>query len=111
VASSENSGNARVIGFGNRCIYQTMAHKVLQEWGIKRYQSLEYASLEMIKQTVINGMGIALVPKIAVTHEVQIGKLALLHVNKKVMVSHGMIALRGKEQTASVNALRQTILE
>jgi DNA-binding transcriptional LysR family regulator len=109
--STEHDLKERVISFGSRCIYQSMAHELLQELGIQRYSSLEYASLEMIKQTVMNGLGIALVPRINVELEVQAGKLTLLPLQKKVTVTHGLIELKGREPTAAIRALKQSIVE
>jgi DNA-binding transcriptional LysR family regulator len=109
--NSANKLEERVIGFGNRCIYQSMAYEVLEELGIQKYSSLEYASLEMIKQTVMNGMGIALVPRINVESELQANKLTLLPIQKKVAVTHGMIELKGRESTAAIRAVKQSFIQ
>ncbi|NOU97053.1 LysR family transcriptional regulator [Paenibacillus sp. LMG 31456] len=105
------SEERRVIGFGSRCIYQSLAHEaMMQEWGTQPYKSLEYASLEMIKQTVMSGQGIALVPKIAVEAELQSGRLVRVQMKNPIFVTHGIIAWKDKEETAATKALKQTIL-
>jgi DNA-binding transcriptional LysR family regulator len=114
-AQMENGGfgqDRRLIGFGSRCIYQSIARDVLmREWGIPQYKSLEYASLEMMKQTVMNGLGVALVPKVAVEQELQAGRLDLLKLKDKVFVTHGLITWKDKEHTSAVKALKQTVLD
>jgi DNA-binding transcriptional LysR family regulator len=105
-----NRGDVKVISFGGRCIYRTIAHETLQQqWGLDQYESLEYASLEMIKQTVIQGIGIALVPKIAVEQELLLGKLVYLQLKERIHVTHGVIALKGMHLNAAVKALKETI--
>jgi DNA-binding transcriptional LysR family regulator len=101
----------RLIGFGSRCIYQSMAYEaVRQQWGGQAYKSLEYASMEMMKQTVMLGLGIALVPKQAVQWELQAGRLAVLQLKERLFVTHGLIAWKGMKPTAAAKALKQTII-
>jgi DNA-binding transcriptional LysR family regulator len=102
----------KVISFGGRCIYQSMAQDALQqEWGLNRYESLEYASLEMIKQTVMQGFGVALVPRIAIEQELQSGKLLLLNFKEKILITHGIITCKEEEPITAVKALKQTLTE
>ncbi|MCR8634545.1 LysR family transcriptional regulator [Paenibacillus radicis (ex Xue et al. 2023)] len=102
----------KVIGFGSRCIYQSIAHEaMMQEWDVHPYKSLEYASLEMIKQTVMSGQGIALVPKIAVQSELQSGRLDRVTMKNNIFVTHGIISWKDKVETAAAKALKQTIID
>jgi len=60
------------------CSYRTMMERVLREAGTPVASSLEFGSLEAIKQCVSYGLGIALLPLIAVKEEVSKGRLAIL---------------------------------
>ncbi|WP_400163185.1 LysR family transcriptional regulator [Brevibacillus sp. TJ4] len=60
------------------CSYRTMIETVLREAGASVNSSLEFGSMEAIKQCVSYDLGIALVPKIAVVEEVKNGSLAIL---------------------------------
>ncbi|MGD8190016.1 LysR family transcriptional regulator [Brevibacillus ginsengisoli] len=60
------------------CSYRLMLETVLRESGTRPETSLEFGSLEAIKQCVAYGLGIALVPRIAVHEDVDKGKLIIL---------------------------------
>lgn len=57
------------------CTYRSMLLKVLKENQINYSLSYEFGNLEAIKQCVIYGLGIALVPQIAVIEEIKKGKI------------------------------------
>ncbi|MEJ8544596.1 LysR family transcriptional regulator [Brevibacillus borstelensis] len=61
------------------CSYRTMIEAVLRDSGTSKEPSLEFGSLEAIKQCVTYGLGIALVPMIAVADEVQKGTISVLN--------------------------------
>ncbi|MFD0698215.1 LysR family transcriptional regulator [Paenibacillus sp. GCM10027628] len=104
------AASTKVIGFGGRCIYQTMAGQQLTGKGISAFTSLEFDSSEMIKQTVICGMGLALLPLTAVEKELRAGKLAQLASEKPIPVEHGLIHVKGKELSAPVRACKERII-
>jgi DNA-binding transcriptional LysR family regulator len=60
------------------CSYRSMMEGVLRDAATPIETSLEFGSLEAIKQCVAYGLGVALLPRIAVTDEVRKGKLAIL---------------------------------
>ncbi|WP_134687453.1 LysR family transcriptional regulator [Brevibacillus migulae] len=60
------------------CSYRMMMETILRETGTQVASSLEFGSLEAIKQCVSYGLGIALLPMIAVKEEVSKGRLAIL---------------------------------
>lgn len=60
------------------CIYRGMFDKVLQQGGVAYTGLFELGNPEAIKQCVINGLGIALLPQMVVAGELQDGKLAVL---------------------------------
>ncbi|GAA4853330.1 LysR family transcriptional regulator [Paenibacillus vulneris] len=60
------------------CIYRSTFEKVLRDNGVAYRIGFELGSLEAIKHCVMNGLGIALLPRIAVEDELQRGKLAVI---------------------------------
>ncbi|WP_035295248.1 LysR family transcriptional regulator [Brevibacillus thermoruber] len=60
------------------CSYRSMLEAVLRDCGATIENALEFGSLEAIKQCVAYGLGIALVPRIAVEEEARKGTLAIL---------------------------------
>lgn len=60
------------------CSYRLMLETVLKESGTRPETSLEFGSLEAIKQCVAYGLGLALLPRIAVQEDVEKGKLVIL---------------------------------
>ncbi|TNJ62278.1 LysR family transcriptional regulator [Paenibacillus hemerocallicola] len=104
----EGLREARVIGFGSRCVYQTCADELLSAQGLKGNDVLEFASLEMIKQTVRSGLGIALLPEIGVKAEVEAGGLGILP-TEPVLLTHGLVARSGRELTSASGRLRDSL--
>ncbi|OPH47546.1 LysR family transcriptional regulator [Paenibacillus ferrarius] len=60
------------------CIYRGMFEQLLKDHAIALRIGFELGNLETIKQCVMNGLGIALLPHIAVQSELAAGKLAQL---------------------------------
>lgn len=60
------------------CSYRMMIESVLREAGAGVHSSLEFGSMEAIKQCVSYDLGIALVPKIAAAGEGKSGSLVIL---------------------------------
>ncbi|UQZ85089.1 HTH-type transcriptional regulator CysL [Paenibacillus konkukensis] len=60
------------------CLYRSTFEKVLRESGIAYRIGFELGSLEAIKHCVMNGLGIALLPQIAVEEELRRGSLAMI---------------------------------
>ncbi|WP_188890290.1 LysR family transcriptional regulator [Paenibacillus radicis (ex Gao et al. 2016)] len=60
------------------CIYRGMFEKVLREGEIAFTSLFELGNPEAIKQCVVNGLGIALLPQMVVADELAAGKLAAL---------------------------------
>jgi DNA-binding transcriptional LysR family regulator len=60
------------------CRYRNMFTRALAAAGVHPASSLEFSSIEAIKQCVIAGMGITVLPAVAVAEEVERGQLAAL---------------------------------
>lgn len=60
------------------CIYRSTFEKVLRDHAVSYRIGFELGSLEAIKHCVMNGLGIALLPRIAVEEELMRGSLATI---------------------------------
>lgn len=60
------------------CSYRMMMETILRDNDISQGMSLEFGSMEAIKQCVAYGLGIALLPRIAVEEDVRRGTLKIL---------------------------------
>lgn len=60
------------------CSYRTMFERALAEAGARPTTVLEFGSVEAIKQCVISGMGVAVLPSVVVEAELARGELAAL---------------------------------
>ncbi|AJY75538.1 LysR family transcriptional regulator [Paenibacillus beijingensis] len=58
------------------CTYRAMLLKALKAGGVNYHLSYEFGNMEAIKQCVIYGLGIALLPRIVVAEEISKGQLA-----------------------------------
>lgn len=101
----------RVIGFGNHCMYQSLTDRILKEYGKQDYRNITYASLEMIKQTVMGGAGIALMPKRSVEHELQSGQLQTLDLGEPVVIHHGIVEHRSARGNTHAAVFKQFMME
>ncbi|WP_139489964.1 LysR family transcriptional regulator [Brevibacillus dissolubilis] len=79
VVCAEDFAGETLIVTEQGCSYRKMMEGVLREAGIVPETSLEFGSLEAIKQCAAYGLGIALLPKIVVKEEVQSGKLSIVN--------------------------------
>ncbi|MNJ58803.1 LysR substrate binding domain protein [compost metagenome] len=80
-------------------------------YGKLDYRNIEYASLDMIKQTVISGTGIALVPKCSVEEELATNQLKILNLGEQIYIRHGMIEVNTTHTKETSNIFRTFILE
>ncbi|NDJ61777.1 MAG: LysR family transcriptional regulator, partial [Chloroflexi bacterium] len=97
------------------CGYRPLLEQVCLEAGIRPMTNLEFNSSEAIKQCVIAGLGITLLPHIAVATELQAGQLAMLPWSGTPMPIYTQAAWR-HDHTASplvqsMLALSKTMLE
>jgi DNA-binding transcriptional LysR family regulator len=60
------------------CTYRMLFDRQLAEAGVRPEVAIEFTSLEAIKQSAIAGMGIAVLPEIAVEAELALGRLVAL---------------------------------
>ncbi|MEW9698063.1 LysR family transcriptional regulator [Paenibacillus sp. SI8] len=70
--------NTEFIVTEESCIYRGMLEKLLKDHGIPFHIGFELGNLETIKHCVKTGLGIALLPRIAVENELAMNKLAVI---------------------------------
>lgn len=60
------------------CPYRVVFEQALQEAGANPRETIEFSSVEAIKQCVMAGMGLAVLPKVTITRELRSRELAIL---------------------------------
>ncbi|MBW7476273.1 LysR family transcriptional regulator [Paenibacillus oenotherae] len=99
-----------VISFGGRCLYHTVAAQALARLGVGTANHLEFASLEMIKQMVAEGIGVAVLPVSAIRDEVERGDLCVLPLDRPYPLQHGLIVHRDRELGAAAVRFRDAVI-
>lgn len=102
--------DVRVIGFGPQCVYQAVASQLLQESGIKPSQYSTFYSLEMMKQTIKVGMGMALLPYRTVKEEIEQEALGYLPLQVPTLI-HGLVWKQGDELSPAAITIRDILVE
>ncbi len=74
----QDLNNCELIVSEESCIYRSLFENLLKEHGIIFRIGFELSNLEAIKRCVMNGLGIALLPKIVAEEEIERGNLAEL---------------------------------
>ncbi len=92
-----------VLTFGSRCVYTAMASQVMAAAGASP-QLAEFASVEMIRQTVGAGLGLAFLPESSVQPQLVDGSLQRIPLDRAYRLQHGLISHkeRGMSRAASV---------
>lgn len=106
----EAVAQTQVIGFGSRCIYQSMASQVLADKGLTSFTEMAFDSTEMLKQTMMCGMGLSLLPVTSVEKELASGKLLRVGTEKSIPLEHGLVHRASKELSAPVEACKAHIV-
>ena len=94
-----------------QCCYRIELEEFLKRWNIKVDNIMELSSLEAIKQCVKSGLGISLLPRIAVEQEINSGELVILHIETcKISICAKMIYHKQKWISPQLTALKNMIL-
>ncbi|MDQ1911821.1 LysR family transcriptional regulator [Paenibacillus sp. GD4] len=101
----------RLIGYGSRCQYTGAAEELLRRNHAACKGTIEYDSMEMIKQAVKSGLGVALVPRVHVAAELGAGTLAECAALGRRDIAFGLIRLKHRELGRPAELLRQSILQ
>jgi DNA-binding transcriptional LysR family regulator len=78
MVSLQDLNNCELIVSEESCIYRSLFENLLKEHGIVFRIGFELSNLEAIKRCVMNGLGIALLPRIVAEEEIERGNLAEL---------------------------------
>ena len=100
----------RVIGFGPRCLYQTVASTLLEEHGIRGNDYVEFPSTELIRQIISCGSGIAFLPRIAVQSQLEAGEFAELILPEPITLTHGIISHRDRTLSTAAKTFKSKLL-
>jgi DNA-binding transcriptional LysR family regulator len=93
------------------CCYRIELEEFLKRWNIKIDTIMELSSLEAIKQCVKSGLGISLLPRIAVEQEINSGELVILPIEPcKISICAKMIYHKQKWISPPLTALKNMIL-
>lgn len=85
---------------------------ILQKLNVKVNTIMEFSSLEAIKQCVISGLGITLLPSITVDKEIHRGELVILPVETdRILLQTKMIYHREKWMSPPLEALKDFVLQ
>lgn len=99
-----------VISFGGRCLYHTAAAQALARLGMGPVDQLEFASLEMIKQMVAEGMGVAMLPVSAIKGELERGDICAVPLDRSYPIQHGLIMHRDRELGVAAMRFREALI-
>ncbi|MDF2670023.1 MAG: yofA [Paenibacillus sp.] len=101
----------QVIHFSQRCMYYVRAQEVLRSIGLKPMEHMEFPSVELVKQTVKLGMGIALIPEVNVRAELAEGSLHLLPFPGEIKLTHGIIQHKERELRRAARLFKDEVKE
>ena len=94
------------------CSYRNVFRRVLAAVGVHPNENMEMHSVEAIKQWVMAGMGITVLPEVAVTHEIAQGQLVALPWNEPdFAVTTHMLWHKEKWQSPALSAFLSTARE
>ncbi|WP_404328344.1 LysR family transcriptional regulator [Mesobacillus maritimus] len=107
----KNANNYFFITNEEGCGYRSMFEKCLLKHDIHGFQTMELWSIEAIKQTVLSGLGFAVLPYITVKEEVNKGKLKILgHTEQFDPIYSHMLVKREKWLSPAVEAFAEIVL-
>ncbi len=94
------------------CDYPLRFRKILAEEKIKPASITEFNSIEAIKNCIMAGLGITLIPRTAIEQEVESGKLKIIPWSEEILeTAIFMIWHKDKWMTPTLNAFLQTVRE
>lgn len=94
------------------CSYRQLFERTLSNEGIRPAAQMEFHSVEAIKQCVMAGMGIAILPEVTVAREVARGELVTLHWPKpQLSIATRMVWHREKWVSPALRAFIELVHE
>jgi DNA-binding transcriptional LysR family regulator len=96
-----------LILFDRTSSYHELTHTLFREAGVLPSSIMELDNIEAAKQMVAHGLGVALLPHIAVTAEVAAGSLAEVEVVGASPVRRQIVAIRRRDGTGDSAVVRR----
>lgn len=94
------------------CSYRSMFETYLTHHKLPKFQTMELWSLEAIKQSVISGLGFAVLPYVTVKNEVEQGLLNVMKHNEKFEPIYSHLLVKSKKwQAPAVEKFIELTLE
>lgn len=93
------------------CAYRQLFDRLLAEAGVRPEVAIEFTSIEAIKQSALAGMGIAVLPEIAVETEVAQGRLALLPLSPAITIDTQVLWHKDKWLSPALDAFLRMVHE
>ncbi len=100
----------RVIGFGPRCLYQTLAGSLLEGQGLRGIDQAEFPSTELIRQMISHGRGVAFLPRAAVEEQLESGSIAEINLPEPVTLTHGLITRKDRALSAAAKIFKSKLM-
>lgn len=100
----------QVIGFGTRCLYQTVASSLLEGQGLQTLQQVEFPSTELIRQMISHGRGVAFLPLAAIKEHLESGVIAEIALTEPVLLTHGVITHKDRALSAAAKIFKARLL-
>lgn len=109
----EDIANRRLIMFNRGSSYYTLVHNALRQAGVLVSPTMELDNMEATKKMVQEGLGIAMLPKVAVEQEVARGELRQIAVEGMTMPKReiALIYRRGRSLSSAAQAFVQLLEE
>jgi DNA-binding transcriptional LysR family regulator len=89
--TAETIGQYQVLLTDRSCSYRALFERTLMAEGVSVGESLEFLSVEAIKQCALATMGIAVLPEVVITHELKRGTLVTVDWPKKPLLVYTQI--------------------
>lgn len=106
----ESLNQERIIGFGPRCLYQTVAGSLLEGNGLRGLDQVEFPSTELIRQMVSYGRGVAFLPRAAITEQLNSGSIAEIPLADPVTLTHGLITHKDRALSAAAKIFKSRLI-
>jgi DNA-binding transcriptional LysR family regulator len=97
--------------FGASCLYNTHAHQLLAAHRVQVPRVIELPSMEMVRQSVLCGLGYALLPQFAVSEELEQGLFRNVPLGGPIPITHGLIVHKEHEQTHAAQLLIRHMID
>lgn len=93
------------------CSYRSLFEQMLSEAGVRQETVMEFASIEAIKHCTMAGMGLAVLPEIAVASEIARGSLVALPWFKEISVLTLLALHKDKSLSPALSAFLEIARE